>query len=85
MAGLDDVIAMLDRVIGGQEISLQEVQSLRWSVKSEHDALVQRIYRNLQMYASDADIRKRDSDYSMTWRDAFSTFRKELLSLKNAI
>jgi hypothetical protein len=75
---LEEVFAMLDRVERGGEFDILEVQKINWTVEPEIDPPVQQIYRQLQMYASDEDIRSRDKDYEKSLKGALAQRRSEL-------
>jgi hypothetical protein len=72
------VVEVMERVRAGGEVSFDEVQALKWDVPPKVDPLVQRIYRKLQMFASDQDIRTKDSEYDASWREAIEALRREL-------
>jgi hypothetical protein len=81
---LTQVLSMLKRAIDGESIDIADVQKMEWSVDEKLDPLVQRIYRQLQMFASDADIRKKDEQYAKSWRDALAQHAEELRSNSEA-
>lgn len=73
-----EVSGMLDRILAGGDVDFDEVQKLNWSVSDDLDPLLQKIYRELQMFASDEDIRRKDPDYDKSWRHGLGNLREEL-------
>lgn len=74
-----EVVTLLDRIVEGGDASFEEVQLLNWQASKELDPFMQRIYRELQMFASDSDIREKDADYDSSWRRGLNEFRHQLM------
>ena len=74
----EEVFAMLNRAIAGENIAFEEVQAMKWPFHDKLDPLIQRIYRELQMFASDEDIRKRDPSLGNYWKTGLMKLRDEL-------
>jgi hypothetical protein len=72
------VVEVMERIHAGGEASFEEVQNLNWHVSAELDPFVQKIYRELQMFASDQDIRMKDPEYDAGWRSGIEKLRREL-------
>ena len=77
------VVDMLERILGGGEVSFEEVQRLRWQAEGELNLFVERIYRELQMFASDADIRGKDLEWDKSWRKGIRKLYDELRKRAN--
>lgn len=75
---IQDVVDVLDKILAGGDVDFDEVQRLNWSANGDLDRLLQEIYRELQMFASDEDIRKRDLNYDRSWRRGLGRLRDEL-------
>jgi len=75
---IDEVRNALRTIRDGGELSFDEVQSLNWEVPQQLDDFVQRIYRELQIFASDQDVRAKDVDYDKSWRVAFADLLEQL-------
>jgi hypothetical protein len=78
-ADIASVMKTLERIDLGGEVSFEEVQSLRWDVPPEIDPLIQQIYRELQMFASDIDLRSADREYDASWRRGLRELSSELI------
>jgi hypothetical protein len=72
------VIKAMKNIVEGGEISFEAVQSLTWQASETLDPFMQRIYRELQMFASDLDLRSKDADYDASWRSGIAELLKEL-------
>lgn len=75
-----EVLTALNTVIGGGEIDVDVVKTLRWSVAPEMEGLMDDIYRQLIIFASDDDDRSRDRSYDETWRRNMIKWRDRLTS-----
>ncbi|ACF01830.1 hypothetical protein Rpal_3328 [Rhodopseudomonas palustris TIE-1] len=75
-----EVLTALNTVIGGGEIDVDVVKTLRWSVAPEMEGLMDDIYRELIIFASDDDDRSRDRSYDETWRRNMIKWRDRLTS-----
>ncbi|NEV78331.1 hypothetical protein DYI24_14910 [Rhodopseudomonas sp. BR0C11] len=75
-----EVLVALNAVNGGGEINVDAVKSLRWSVDPEMEGLMDDIYRELIIFASDDDDRRRDQSYDETWRRNMIKWRDRLTS-----
>jgi hypothetical protein len=78
---LSSVLSALARVQEGGEISVDEVQNLKWEADAQIDLFVRRIYRELHMFASDHDIRGKDIRYDRMWRAGLFRLYEELKQL----
>lgn len=74
------VLEMLTRIRVGGDVTVDEVKALSWDAASELKPLVQRIYRELIMFADDADIRSRDRAYDWSKRSTLNEYYEELKS-----
>ena len=75
---LDSVRSVMRRIRDGGEVSVEEVKSLHWEASPELDKLLQKIYRNLMIFASDDDIRAKDAEYDASWRSSIADLLDEL-------
>lgn len=75
-----EVLTALNTVIGGGEIDVDVVKTLCWSVDPEMEDLMNDIYRELIIFASDDDDRRRDRSYHETWRRNMIKWRDRLTS-----
>ena len=75
-----EVLIALNAVIGGGEIDVDAVKSLRWSVDPEMEGLMDDVYRELIVFASDDDDRRRDRSYDEAWRRNMINWRHRLTS-----
>lgn len=75
-----EVLTALNTVIGGGEIDVDVVKTLCWSVDPEMEDLMNDIYRELIIFASDDDDRRRDRSYDETWRRNMIKWRDRLTS-----
>jgi hypothetical protein len=75
-----EVLTALNTVIGGGEIDVDVAKTLRWSVDPEMEGLMDDIYRELIIFASDDDDRRQDRSYDETWRRNMIKWRDRLTS-----
>ena len=76
----NEVISALNTVISGGEIDVDVVKALRWSVDRDMEGLIDDIYRELIIFASDEDDRSTDRSYDQSWRRNMIKWRDRLLS-----
>jgi hypothetical protein len=72
------VLEMLARIRVGGDVTVDEVKALSWNTASELKPLVQRIYRELIMFADDTDIRSGDRAYDWSKRSTLNEYYEEL-------
>jgi hypothetical protein len=68
----------LEKIVDGGEISSEEIQGIPWDTTQELQPLAHRIFRELQMFASDLDLRTKDSAYDASWRKGIAKLLQEL-------
>ena len=76
----NEVISALNTVISGGEIDVDVAKALRWSVDRDMEGLMDDIYRELIIFASDEDDRSTDRSYDQSWRRNMIKWRDRLLS-----
>lgn len=81
--GFEAVVDALARICRGEEVTFDSVKQLSWSASADTDKLLQKIYRELQMFASDYDIRMRDAEYDANWRAGLRRYISDLESRRD--
>jgi len=74
---------MLQRIEEGGDVTFDDIfQKVSWEVPSELDPLLQEIYQQLQMFGSDQDLRSRDREYDLMWREKMHAYLRRLERLQ---
>jgi hypothetical protein len=74
----DATIRLLRKAVGGQPVTREELEAIRWDEHNRLAAVLDEAWIDLRIWITDEDIRKKDPQYEERWRERLNGWVERL-------